>query len=156
MDDETGMGLALEAARRGVWAGQTPFGACIARGDEVLATEHNRVWADTDPSAHAEVCAIRAACEACAAIALAGTTIYSTTEPCPMCFSAIHWARIERIVHGARVSDARAFGFNELQIENATMKRVSGSAIAVTGDVEREAALALFRDWARRPESRPY
>ena len=115
--DEGYMRLAIQKAREGVAAGQTPFGACIVTaGGEVAACEHNVVWRTTDITAHGEVNAIRVACRSLGTIDLSGCTIYSTTEPCPMCFSAIHWAKIAGIVFGASISDAQAAGFNELAI----------------------------------------
>ncbi|MCC6579984.1 MAG: nucleoside deaminase, partial [Phycisphaeraceae bacterium] len=104
----------------------------------------------TDATAHAEVTAIRAACKAVGEVHLEGATIYSTTEPCPMCFSAIHWARIGRIVYGARVEDAARFGFNELRITNAQLVRVSGSSMQVTPDLLRDEVIALYEYWRQR------
>jgi tRNA(Arg) A34 adenosine deaminase TadA len=154
--DQQYMRMALEACRAGVDKGQSPFGACIVREGAVLACTHNTVWLDTDPTSHAEVHAIRDACRHAKQVHLTGATIYSTTEPCPMCFSAIHWARIERIVYAARVDDAKAFGFNELQISNRIMKEVSGSTMLVDGDVMRDEALAIYKDWQSRKASRTY
>ena len=142
------MRFALEACRRGVEAGQLPFGAClVSAAGAVLACTHNRVWLDTDPTAHAEVNAIRAACAAAGDVHLPGATIYSTTEPCPMCFTAIHWARVERIVSGATIADAAGFGFHELVIANADMKAHGGAAIQIVPGFMRDEALALFRLW---------
>ena len=141
------MRLALDVCRKGVDAGQSPFGACIARDGEVLACAHNHVWATSDPTAHAEVQAIREACGKLGAVHLAGATIYSTTEPCPMCFAAIHWARIKRIVYGAGIADAQRFGFNELQIANDQMKELGALEVAVVGGVLRPEAIELYRLW---------
>lgn len=150
MTDETFMREALAACKRGVDAGQSPFGACIVRDGKVLACNHNHVWLTTDPTAHAEVFTIRQACQSLKQVHLGGATIYSTTEPCPMCFSSIHWARIGRIVYGARVEDARDFGFNELQISNREMVRVSGSKIEITPDFLRDEAINVYRYWKQR------
>lgn len=149
-DDQQFMQLALEACRAGVDAGQSPFAACIVRDGKVLATSHNHVWLHTDATAHAEIECIRQACRITGEVHLAGATIYSTTEPCPMCFTAIHWARMERIVFAARVEDARDFGFNELQISNEKMKTLGISHVRITGDVMRAEALALFRYWREK------
>lgn len=156
MDDETYMRMALDACRRGVAAGQSPFGACIVMEDRVVACTHNHVWMTTDPTAHAEVHAIRCACQALKRVHLEGATIYSTTEPCPMCFTAIHWARMERIVFAATVQDAKSFGFNELQISNEVMKGVSGSTMRITPNVLREEALAVYREWKERRAGAAY
>ena len=149
-DDERYMHLALEACRAGVEQGQSPFGACIVREGQVLAVAHNHVWLKTDATAHAEVVAIRAACQAVGEVHLAGGTLYSTTEPCPMCFTAIHWARIERIVFAASIADAQAFGFNELPISNARLKELGGAPVILTPDVLRDEAVALYRLWQAR------
>lgn len=149
-DDTRFMTLALNACRAGIDKGQSPFGACIVRDGIALATTHNHVRLEYDATAHAEVCAIRAACGSINDVHLTGATIYSTTEPCPMCFTAIHWAQIERIVFGARVEDAKQFGFNELQISNETMKSVGIAGVEITPDFMRDEAIELFRLWQQR------
>jgi guanine deaminase len=156
MTDTELMRMALDKAREGVAAGQSPFGACIARDGKVVACEHNRVWQTTDSTAHAEIVAIREACKELKTIDLSGCTIYSTTEPCPMCFSAIHWARMSRIVFGARIEDARSFGFNELAVSNRDFKRLGNSPIVIEQDVLRDEAVSLFKEWASRSDHRPY
>src|SRR5574341_2624438 len=108
------MRLAIDMARKGAEQGQSPFGACIVRDDEVVACEHNAVLATMDSTAHAEVQAIRTACRALNTIDLSACTIYSTCEPCPMCFGACHWAKISRIVYGAGIDDALRLGFRQL------------------------------------------
>ena len=154
--DERFMRLAIDKARHGVEAGQSPFGACIVRGDEVISCEHNVVWATTDITAHAEVTAIRVACHKLATIDLSACTIYSTCEPCPMCFSACHWARLSRIVFGVRIEDAARSGFRELQIAAATMKELGGSPAEVVGDCLREENRALMEQWLQRGDHNPY
>jgi tRNA(Arg) A34 adenosine deaminase TadA len=150
------MSMAIEKCREGVREGQTPFGACIVKGGEVVACAHNRVWADTDITAHAEVVAIREACARLGTVDLSGCTIYSTVEPCPMCFSAIHWAGIGEIVFGASIGDAAAAGFRELAISNERMREMGRSGVRVTGGVMREEALAVFKEWAKRKDRKTY
>jgi tRNA(Arg) A34 adenosine deaminase TadA len=150
------MRLALERAREGVAKGQTPFGACIVRDGRVVACEHNAVWDHTDSTAHAEVQAIRVACRRLGTVDLSGCEIYATCEPCPMCFSAIHWARISTILFGSRIADARGLGFSELTISNQQMKELGGSPVAIVPDYLREECAGLFREWAARPERRTY
>jgi guanine deaminase len=147
---------ALARAREGVAAGQTPFGALIARGDRVVACEHNAVWAATDSTAHAEVQAIRAACRALGTVDLSGCTVYSTCEPCPMCFAAIHWAHISTIVYGASIADAKMLGFSELTISNSKMKALGGSPVEIVEHSQREECLALFTEWTARADRRTY
>lgn len=154
--DESHQRLALEVCRRGIAAGQTPFGAAIVRDGEVLAAEHNQVWAARDPTAHAEVQAIRSACSRLGSVHLEGAAIYTTTEPCPMCFSAIHWARIKRIGYGASIADAASFGFNELGIPNRAMKELGGLDVDLVAGLLADEALALFRSWRARGASAAY
>ena len=150
------MRLAIERAREGVAAGQTPFGACIVRGDDAVAVSHNVVLRATDITAHAEVTAIREACRALGTIDLGGCVIYSTCEPCPMCFSACHWANLDRIVYGASIADAARCGFRELSISNSDMKRLGGSRIAIEAGYLRDEAVELFAHWMRLPGRQVY
>ncbi len=149
-DDERFMRLALDACRAGVMQGQTPFGACIVRGGEVIESTHNHVWLTIDPTAHAEVHCIRHACQKLNTIDLTGATIYSTTEPCPMCFSAIHWSRIERIVYGANIADAQSFGFNELIVTNEQLIELGKLSMQLTPGFMRDEAIELFKLWQQR------
>ncbi len=150
------MRRAIEKAREGIARGQTPFGACIVRDGRVVACEHNVVWATTDITAHGEVNAIRAACKTLNTIDLSGCTIYSTCEPCPMCFSAIHWAKISTIVFGAGIADAKAAGFSELEVRNVTLKELGKSPVKIVPDYLREECTALFREWTARADRRTY
>ena len=147
-EDEKFMRLAIAKTREGIKQGQTPFGACIVKGGKVVACAHNAVWKTIDITAHAEVGAIRAACRKLGTIGLSGCTIYSTCEPCPMCFSAIHWAKIGKIVYGAGIADAKECGFGELEISNAAMKRLGKSNVKITKGVLRKECRALFAEFA--------
>lgn len=151
------MGMAVKKARQGILSGQTPFAACITDiGGTVIALAHNRVWQGTDITAHGEISAIRDACARTGSVDLTGCTIYSTTEPCPMCFSAIHWARIRRIVFGASIADAAAAGFNELPISNQTMKKEGESPVVVQGGCRAEECRTLFTEWKNSGQARVY
>ncbi len=156
MQDEDFMRMAIEKAGEGIAKGQTPFGACIVKDGRVIAVEHNAVWASTDITAHAEITAIREACRDLVTVDLSGCTIYSTTEPCPMCFSACHWARISRIVYGTEIADVKALGFHELTISNHEMKRLGDSPIKIEGGLLREENLALLSEWAEKGASPTY
>ena len=150
------MRMAIAKAREGVADGQSPFGACIVRAGKVVSCEHNVVWKTTDITAHAEITAIRRACRTLETIDLSDCVIYSTCEPCPMCFSACHWARISKIVYGASIRDAQASGFHELQITNARLKELGGSPLEITGDFLRDENLALFHFFEQQPNKRTY
>jgi guanine deaminase len=154
--DERFMRLAIDKAREGVGQGQSPFGACIVKDGVVVSCEHNAVWATTDSTAHAEVRAIRAACTKLGTIDLTGCIIYSTCEPCPMCFAACHWAHLSRIVFGARIEDAQRIGFRELQISVTTMRELGGSPTAVVVDCLREENVALMESWLQQGDRRTY
>jgi len=154
--DERFILLALRKAREGVRKGQTPFGSCIVRGGEVLVSAHNTVWRSTDPTAHAEVNAIRRTCRTLGTINLSGCVLYSTCEPCPMCFAAIHWARLDAVVFGARIADARRLGFNELAVPDRTLKRLGRSRVRLVEDFLRNECLDLFRTWTGQGDHRPY
>lgn len=155
-DDARFMQVAIGKAREGIVHGQSPFGACIARGAEIVSSEHNVVWQTTDITAHAEVHAIRSAGAKLGTIDLSGCTIYSTCEPCPMCFGACHWAHLDRIVFGATIADAAAIGFKELSIPNDTMKKLGGSPIEIAGGFMAAECRALFEEWMRRGGRRTY
>jgi guanine deaminase len=112
-DDARWLARAIELATRNVSDGGGPFGAVIVRGGLVVAEGQNRVTATLDPTAHAEVVAIRAACQELGDFSLAGTTLYASCEPCPLCLSAALWARVERVVFAADRDDAARGGFDD-------------------------------------------
>lgn len=147
MDHTHFMRLAIEKTRAGIYAGQSPFGCCIVKNGEVVSCEHNIVWASTDITAHAEINALRVACKNLGTIDLSGCTLYSTCEPCPMCFAASHWARIKTIVYGATIADALDAGFNELTIPCETMKELGGSPVIIQQGIMRDECAALFKEW---------
>lgn len=144
--DQRWLAHALDLAVANVEAGGGPFGAVVVRGDTLLSTGQNRVTRDNDPTAHAEVVAIRAACSAEGDFSLAGCTLYTSCEPCPLCMSAALWARIDRVVYAADRHDAARGGFDDrafyelLGQDRATWPtRVDG--LAVTG------SFAPFQAW---------
>ncbi len=147
---------AIRSARQGISKGQTPFGACIECNDRIIASAHNRVFAGTDSTAHAEIVAIREAQEKLGTIDLSGCTMYATTEPCPMCFAACHWAKISRIVYGTSIEDVRALGFSEMTISNISMQEFGGSRMEIIGGYLIEENQALLREWAEMPDRRLY
>ena len=154
--DEEYMRKAVDATLEGIKDGQTPFGACIVRDGEVVCCTHNTVWGSCDSTAHAEVNAIRCACEKLGTIDLGDCVIYTTTEPCPMCFSACHWAKIKRIVYGASIGDAKDAGFRELSISNEKMREDGGLSIEVLGGVLEDECRELFSIWKASGKSKTY
>ncbi|WP_213814188.1 nucleoside deaminase [Glaciihabitans sp. dw_435] len=103
----------IELATENVANGGGPFGALIVRDGELVAEGQNRVTANLDPTAHAEVTAIRAACQVVGDFSLAGATLYTSCEPCPLCLSAALWARVDRVVFAADRDDAARGGFDD-------------------------------------------
>src|SRR5512140_2126466 len=147
MTDAEYMRLAIEKAKEGIAAGQTPFAAVIVHDGRVVAAAHNTVWRDRDPTAHAEVNAIRQMATALGRIQLFGGALYTTCEPCPMCLAATHWAKIARIVYGATIADAAAAGFSELCVEAKQLVRLGGSPLQVESGLLEDECRALFRLW---------
>ena len=150
------MRLAIAKAQKGIRKGQTPFGACIVKNNKVITCSHNLVWKSNNITAHAEVVAIGSACKALKTIDLSGCTIYSTCEPCPMCFSACHWARISRIVFGCEIKDARNFGFNEMAVSNLKLKKMAGSKIKIISQVAVKENIGLFKIWQKQAKAKAY
>jgi tRNA(Arg) A34 adenosine deaminase TadA len=150
------MRLAINKAKQGIKQGQTPFGACISKDGVVISCVHNIVWESLDITAHAEISAIREACKKLNTVDLSGCVIYSTCEPCPMCFGACHWAKISKIVYGAQIEDAKKLGFSELTISNKEMKQSGNSRMEIVGDILREENLELFKLWSEQGNRRIY
>jgi guanine deaminase len=147
---------AIALARRSVAEGGGPFGAIVVRGSEILGRGTNRVTIDNDPTAHAEICAIRAACKTLGSFRLDGCSVYASCEPCPMCMAALRWARVERLVFGASTADAAAAGFDDERFQRELGSVSSASSVLPGEQMLRDEALAPFRDWAAKPDRRPY
>jgi guanine deaminase len=112
-EDATWLGRAVDLATANVENGGGPFGAVIVRGDELVSSGQNRVTRDLDPTAHAEVVAIRSACAVLGDFSLAGCTLFASCEPCPLCLAASLWARLERVIYAADRDDAARGGFDD-------------------------------------------
>ena len=141
---------AIEIAHLGVRAGQSPFGACVVRDGRVIARAHNTVLRDSDPSAHAEINAVRAACAALGSHDLSGCIVYATGEPCPMCLGCCYWAHVPRIVFGSSLADSEAIGFGELPYAPATLLSGAARPLLVEGGVLRDECLGIFKAWQAR------
>jgi len=147
---------AIQAAQKGIAAGQTPFGAVIVRDGAIVAESHNSVWLTGDPTAHAEVTAIRVAAKALRTIHLGGCVMYTTCEPCPMCLSAIHWSKIDFVYYGAVIADAVAAGFCELCFPAKELAQRGGSPLRVEEGPLRKECADLFNQWKAAGLSKPY
>lgn len=151
------MMLALEEAYSGIKQGHGgPFGAVIVKGPDVIAAAHNTVLLDNDPTQHAEVRVISAAARKIGAYSLKGCVIYSTTEPCPMCFSAIHWAGLDEVIFGTLIEDVRVLGFNELTISADRMRSLGGSNVLIKPGFMRDECLSLLRYWSEMDNKKTY
>ena len=150
------MRLAIDNARAGIATGQTPFGCAIARDDDLLAVAHNTVWATTDITAHAEVNAIRQACRNTGQVLLTSSVVATTCEPCPMCMAALHWARVDTVYFGATVGDAKAAGFNELQVPASEIIRLGGGNVKLVPGLLADECTALFAEWRGSKDRREY
>lgn len=148
---------AIEAGRAGMRARLGgPFGAIVVGPDgQVVSEGCNQVTSANDPTAHAEVTAIRAACVALGTFQLQGCTLYTSCEPCPMCLSAAYWARVDAIVYGASREDAAAAGFDDAFIYDEIGLAPSARSIPMRRAAEGPAA-ALFREWASLEDRTPY
>lgn len=146
------IGLAVD----NVAAGGGPFAALVVRAGSVVATGLNRVTADLDPTAHGEVTAIRAACRALGTFSLAGSVLYSSCEPCPMCLASALWARLDRVVYAADRDDAARGGFDDRAFYDLFGRdRATWSSPTVT-ELELPDRTAPFDAWLEKPDRVDY
>jgi guanine deaminase len=133
-----------------------PFGALVAlEGGRIVGRGTNRVVRDGDPTLHAEVVAIREACRALGTHDLSGAVLYASCEPCPMCFGAAYWARVDRIVHAASRADAAAAGFDDAAI-HADVARSPDERELATVQLLAEEGWRPFAAWEANPDRVPY
>ena len=132
-----------------------PFGAVIVKDGEVIAEAHNTVTSDNDPTAHAEMNAIRAACAKLGTFLLEGCEIYTSGEPCPMCLAAIYWARLDRIYYANRQEDANRIGFSDESFYGEIALPKDQRRIPMSRLLGEE-AVAVFSEWDRRPDKVTY
>ncbi len=149
------MRRAIELARESVARGGGPFGAVVARGEDVVGTGSNRVVESADPTAHAEVEAIRAACRALRTHDLSGCTLFTSCEPCPMCLGAILWARVDRLVYACDRHDAARAGFDDAAFY-AEAARAPAERELPSEQLLRDEGLGAFEAWLATPDRRPY
>lgn len=150
------MARAIQLSIEGVQSGRGgPFGAVIVREGRIIAEGANEVTSTNDPTAHAEVLAIRRACASLRAFELKDCELYTSCEPCPMCLGAIYWARLSRIYFASSAEDAAQAGFDDSFIYGELKLPLSTRRIPTT-QMMREEALAGFHAWARRSNKIPY
>lgn len=155
MTKEDLMRRAIALAVDNVANGGGPFGAVIARDGEIVAEGVNRVTANHDPTAHAEVSAIRAACSELETFDLSGCEIYTSCEPCPMCLGAIYWAHLDRIYYGADQHDAAAINFDDAFIYRELAVPVEEREKQMLRLLPTE-ALAAFNAWRDKADKVEY
>ncbi|MBQ8364515.1 MAG: nucleoside deaminase [Bacteroidaceae bacterium] len=155
MSNEELMRRAIELAVENVKSGGGPFGAVIARDGHIISTGVNRVTANNDPTAHAEVSAIRAACTKLGTFNLEGCVIYTSCEPCPMCLGAIYWAHIDKIYYGANQHDAAAINFDDSFIYRELELPMNKRRKPVENLLHNE-ALAPFNLWREKEDKVEY
>lgn len=146
---------AIRLSEDNVRNGGGPFGAVIARDGEIVGTGTNRVTPDCDPTAHAEVNAIRAAASRLGTFDLSGCEIYSSCEPCPMCLGAIYWAHLDRLYYGNDKHDAAGIGFDDAFIYRELDLKPEDRSLKSERLLSDEAA-AAFREWAAKPDKVEY
>ena len=144
--------LALENVRSGSGG---PFAALIVKENRVIAEGTNRVTSTNDPTAHAEIVAIREACRVLADFQLTGCDLYTTCEPCPMCLGAIYWARPARIFYAANAADAAAAGFDDAFIYDELKIPPASRRIAMT-QLLRDDSLRIFSAWSQQENKKLY
>jgi len=146
---------AVHLATASVGAGGGPFGAVVVRDGEIIARGMNRVTPDSDPTAHAEIVAVRKACERLASFQLEGCDVYASTEPCPMCMGALYWARPRRVFYASGREDAAAAGFDDQFIYDELV-RPAGARDLETRRLAVESAGREFEAWAARTDRQEY
>jgi guanine deaminase len=128
-----------------------PFGAVVVRAGEIIGRGCNRVSAANDPTAHAEVMAIRDACTRIKAFRLTGCEIYSSCEPCPMCLAAIYWSRLDRVYYAASQADAETAGFDDAWLYREFALPVGERAMPIVQALGEEAC-AVFKAWMKKDD----
>lgn len=155
MTDKDFMRQAIALSVENVRNGGGPFGAVIVQNGEVIATGVNRVTANCDPTAHAEVSAIRAACQKLHTFDLSDCTIYTSCEPCPMCLGAIYWAHIGKMFYGNTKADAKNIGFDDSFIYDEIDLNIEKRKLQSLQLLPQE-AIAAFQAWELNDEKTEY
>lgn len=154
--DEEFMRRAIALAQNGIDANQGgPFGAVVVRDNEIVGEGCNRVTSTSDPTAHAEIVAIRAACERLGDFQLDGCTLYTSCEPCPMCLGAIYWARPARVFYAATREDAARIGFDDQFIYEEIEKNFEHRQMKLV-NLMRDEGLTVFENWANKTDKTEY
>ena len=149
------MKKAIELSIKSVNNGGGPFGSVIVKGDKIIAEGSNKVTPNNDPTAHGEIVAIREACKKLNNFSLSGFELYSSCEPCPMCLSAIYWARISKIFYANTREDARKIDFDDSLIYLEMQKKINERKIPMI-QIMRDEALKAFQLWDQKIDKTKY
>ncbi len=150
------MEKAVNLSRENIYKGKGgPFGALIVNGDEIISSGINCVTSENDPTAHAEIQAIRSACKKLKTFHLKGCVIYTSCEPCPMCLSAIYWAGLEKIYYANTRNDASSIDFSDDFIYKEICLNISERTIPMEQHLHDE-ALEVFSEWEKMPNKIKY
>ena len=149
------MKRAIELSIESVNNGGGPFGSVIVKDDKIIAEGSNKVTSNNDPTAHGEIVAIREACKKLNNFSLNGCELYSTCEPCPMCLSAIYWARIGKIYYANTREDARKIDFDDSLIYTELQKSIDKRKISMI-QILRNEALKAFELWDKKKDKVKY
>ena len=157
-NDEFFLKRAAELSREGMEKNAGgPFGAVVAKNGEIVAEAYNEATSINDPTAHAEVLAIRRACERFSSFQLENCVLYTSAEPCPMCFGAIYWARLERVVYANTREEAKAIGFDDSFIYDEIERAGSDSEQNIHfAHMPLEEAQQVFHDWEEKEDKTEY
>ena len=149
------MKRAIELSIKSVNGGTGPFGAVIVKDNQIISEGFNTVTVNNDPTSHAEIVAIRIACKKLSNFSLEGCDLYTTCEPCPMCLSAIYWARISKIYYANTRSDAKKIDFSDAMIYEELNKTIKDRKIPMN-QMMRDEALKAFDLWDKKKDKVKY
>jgi len=153
--DKNFMLTAIELSINSVKNNRGPFGAVIVKDGEIVSKASNSITLDNDPTAHAEINAIRNACTALKTFDLSGCTIYTSCEPCPMCLGAIYWSRINKIFYANDRTDAKSIGFDDSFIYDELEKPIKKRSVPLVQIMECE-AIKAFEIWKQKADKIEY
>jgi tRNA(Arg) A34 adenosine deaminase TadA len=154
-EDKEFLSRAISLARENITTGGGPFGALVVKNNRIISSARNKVTLNNDPTAHAEIEAIRSATKKLGTFSLEGCTLYTSCEPCPMCLGAIYWAGIERMVFAADKNDAAKVGFDDSFIHDELSKPYGQRKINARQMLRKE-AVDVFKEWDEYPGKKPY
>ncbi len=154
-DHKKFMARAIELSEKNITRGGGPFGAVIVKDNKIIAEGFNQVTSNNDPTAHAEVTAIRAAAKTLNTFDLSGCIIYTSCEPCPMCLGAIYWAKLDKIFYGNTQHDANKIGFSDEFIYKEIARPIAQRKVATEQFMHQE-ALKAFKDWSISDDKTTY